>query len=266
MYRIGMFSKITKTTIKTLRYYNKVGLLVPAFTDSNGYRYYTSDQLTTFHKILSLKQLGFSIKEISSIINDHNVDEIIREHEEKLLSKKRTIEDQLSRIKNYINEEDIDMNYQVVIKELPECIVYSKRTVIPSYDYYFELIPQIGEKVRNRYPDLKCRVPEYCFVIYRDGEYKDKDIDIEYCEAVTEMREDFEDIKFKKMPSVTAAVVLHKGPYSTLGNAYSYLFKWIEDNEYKIIDSPRESYIDGIWNKDSEEDWLTEIQVPVMKK
>jgi effector-binding domain-containing protein len=39
--------------------------------------------------------------------------------------------------------------------------------------------------------------------------------------------------------------------------------KWIEENGYQITESPRESYIDGIWNKENEEDWLTEIQIPI---
>ena len=42
--------------------------------------------------------------------------------------------------------------------------------------------------------------------------------------------------------------------------------KWIEENGYEIVDFARESYIDGCWNKSSEADWLTEIQVPVKKK
>lgn len=90
------------------------------------------------------------------------------------------------------------MNYQASIKELPACTVYSKRMVVPGYDSYFELIPAIGQKVMNKYPDLKCTVPEYCFIIYRDGEYKEKDIDIEFCEAVDQVKVDFDDIKFKR--------------------------------------------------------------------
>ena len=39
MYKIGEFSKLSKTTIKTLRYYEKEKLLIPHFIDSNGYRY-----------------------------------------------------------------------------------------------------------------------------------------------------------------------------------------------------------------------------------
>ena len=46
MLKIGEFSKLTKTTIKALRYYDKLGLLKPAFTDSTTlYRYYTEEQI-----------------------------------------------------------------------------------------------------------------------------------------------------------------------------------------------------------------------------
>ena len=44
------------------------------------------------------------------------------------------------------------------------------------------------------------------------------------------------------------------------------MLRYIEENNYEIVDSIRESYIDGVWNKDSEKEWLTEIQIPVRKK
>jgi effector-binding domain-containing protein len=58
---------------------------------------------------------------------------------------------------------------------------------------------------------------------------------------------------------------MHKWPYKELRKAYAYIFKWIEQNGYTCIDKPRECYIDGIWNKDDESEWLTEIQVPIKK-
>mgnify|MGYP003623550970 CR=1 FL=1 len=46
MFRIGMFSKMSKTTIKTLRYYDEIGLLKPEETDRfTGYRMYSTEQL-----------------------------------------------------------------------------------------------------------------------------------------------------------------------------------------------------------------------------
>ncbi len=270
MYRIGLFSKINKVTIKTLRYYDEAGLLKPAHVDNeNGYRYYTSEQLPDLHRIIALRQMGFSIDEISAILSGRDVAGVFEERRRELESAIDESRQQLSRIEHYLEriKEDFSMSYQAILKELPEVIVYSRRMVIPNYDAYFELIPQIGEEMKLSNPETKCLVPEYCFIMYHDGEYREKDIDVEYCEAVTAYGKDTDTIKFKKIDWVpSAACVYHKGPYSTLGNAYAFLFKWISDNGYVASDIPRESYIDGIWNKEDENDWLTELQVPVVKK
>lgn len=56
MFRIGEFSKMSKTTIKTLRYYDEVGLLKPEAVDRfTGYRLYTTEQLVLLHRIQSLR-------------------------------------------------------------------------------------------------------------------------------------------------------------------------------------------------------------------
>ena len=108
------------------------------------------------------------------------------------------------------------MNYVATIKELPECIVYSKKLTVSDYDAYFQLIPAIGEQITKKYPDLKCSKPEYCFIRYLDGEFKEKDFNIEFCEAVEKMMPNFDDIYFKTMESVKAVSVFHKDPYSQL--------------------------------------------------
>ncbi|MEG0692563.1 MAG: MerR family transcriptional regulator [Oscillospiraceae bacterium] len=267
MFRIGEFSKISKTTIKTLRYYDEEGLLKPAQVDKfTGYRLYTTNQLVEVHKIHSLRQIGLSIAEIKLILSEMvSLNDILRKHKAEVIAELRNSNDQLSRIEFILSGEDNFMNYQAIIKQLPECNVYSTKKVIKNYDEYFQLIPAIGKKVTSKYPNLKCATPEYCFVNYLDGEYREKDISIEFCEAIEKLEGDFDDIVFKKIPSVTAVSVMHKGPYNTLSNAYSFIMKWIEDNGYSMTDYPRESYIDGIWNKENDEDWLTEIQVPVKK-
>lgn len=269
MYRIGLFSQISKTTIKTLRYYDEVGLLAPAYTDAeSGYRYYTTEQLVILHEIISLRQMGFSVSEVSVIISGRDCDGILEQRKAEIASQLDETQDQLSRINHYIRDkkEGFKVNYQAVIKELPECIVYYKRMIVPDYDSYFHIIPAIGEEVMKVNPDLKCVVPEYCFIVYHDGEFKEKDIDIEYCEAVNGFGIETDSIKFKRIPAVTAVTVMHKGPYQKLNQAYAYIFKWIEQNGYSIQEKPRESYIDGIWNKEDENEWLTELQIPVLKK
>ena len=69
-----------------------------------------------------------------------------------------------------------------------------------------------------------------------------------------------------KLSKVEAVCIYHKGAYDLLPDAYSFIMKYIEENGYEIEESPRERYIDGIWNKENIDEWLTEIQVPVRKK
>jgi DNA-binding transcriptional MerR regulator len=269
MFRIGEFSTMSKTTVKTLRYYDEVSLLKPEYTDPfTNHRFYTTNQLIRLHQIQALRQTGLSIDEIKFVLSGKNVVDVLQKRRAELMCQLADTQDQLLRIEFILQgkEEEDFMNYTATIKNLPECIVYSKKMTLPNYDAYFDVIPAIGKQVAQKYPDLKCTVPGYCFTIYLDGEYKERDIHIEFCEAVNKMKEDFDDIHFKKMDSIPALSLMHKGAYSNLSKAYAYAFKWIEENGYVASASPRESYIDGIWNKESMDDWLTELQIPVIKK
>ena len=268
MFRIGEFSKMSKTTIKTLRYYDEIGLLKPEETSGfTGYRFYSTRQLFELHRIQSLRQAGLSIDEISQILSGQDSAMILTRRREELLQELAEQQDQLSRIEFMLqHKEDFTMNYVAKLKELPACIVYSKRFVAPDHQSYFQLIPEIGRKVMEKYPDLKCTSPEYCYLISLDGEYREQDISLELCEAVTEKKPDFDDIQFKEVEAVMAVTVMHKGPYSSLREAYAFTLKWIEENGYQLNGYIREEYIDGIWNKENQEDWLTELQFPVVKK
>ena len=75
-----------------------------------------------------------------------------------------------------------------------------------------------------------------------------------------------ENIKFEKLNPVKAVCIYHKGSYDNLRESYGFLIKWVEDNGYEIAEPIRERYIDGMWNKTSEDEWLTEIQIPIRKK
>lgn len=155
------------------------------------------------------------------------------------------------------------MNYNPVIKKLPGCIVASMRYLAPNYHSYFEVIPKMGDEMRLL--GAVCAEPEYCFNLYHDGEFRETDIDVEVCEAVVDFCEDSEMVRFKTIDAVEEAVcVLHKGPYEFLPDAYNFAFEWIDENGYQVVGLPRESYIDGIWNREDASDWLTELQIPVV--
>lgn len=270
MYKIGLFSQITKTTVKTLRYYDRIGLLKPNKIDEfTGYRYYTTEQISEFYEILSYRQAGLSIKQIKQILLDEqDIENVLSIRRKELMDIQLETEKQISLI-NYLLKEKKEgyfMEYKAIIKDLPECIVYTKEMIVPDYNSYFELIPEIGAEMMEANPEIQCIKPEYCFIKYLENEYKEKNINIEFCEAVDRIGKEVGDIKFKKIQSVKAVCVMHKGAYENLSKAYAYGFKWMEENGYELAEHPRESYIDGIWNKEKEEDWLTEVQFPIKKK
>lgn len=265
-YKIGLFSKMNRVTIKALRHYDEIGLLKPATIEKfTGYRYYTSEQLPLLHQILALREMGFTLDEIKKIQGGTPEKDLLLQKRLELL--KRIAQDtlRLSQVESYlVKNDDESAGYHVILKELPQVIVASLRTTIPNYNALFSVVPPMGAEMERL--GCVCAVPEYCFNIYHDGEYRETDVDVEICEAVTAAQEDSEMLKFKVIERVeNAACVLHKGPYEGFPNAYNAVLKWVERNGYEIIDHPRESYIDGVWNKDSAADWLTEIQFPVKK-
>lgn len=73
MYRIGQFAKLTGVTERTLRYYDKKGLLKPTLRVDGGYRYYSKDDLIQLQKILTMKYLNFSLEDIADTLADENV-------------------------------------------------------------------------------------------------------------------------------------------------------------------------------------------------
>ena len=265
MYRIGEFSELTKTTIKTLRYYEKEGLLIPAHVDNQtGYRFYETSQLPDLARIISLRQMGISINNIKRILNGSNLEQILKQRKQELETEISISNSQLLQINNLL--EGKNMEKEVILKELPSHIVYYKEGVIKNFEEIVKFILQSAEECKSANPNIKCIEPDYCYISYLDGEYKETDIKIRYAQAVTEMGIPTETIKFEKLNPIKAACIYHKGSYSNLRESYSFLIKWVEENGYEIAEPIRERYIDGMWNKESEDEWLTEIQIPIRKK
>lgn len=262
MLRIGEFSKLSLTTVKALRFYEKEGLLLPAAIDEwTGYRLYETAQLETAAKIKSYRQLGLTIAEIKGIFAGDDVRRVL---DEKAVRLRRLLEDskhQLSVIEFLLEEPN--MKYQVTVKVLPEMIVYSAETVLERYSDSMQWIPAVGQECLKLNPGLKCAEPPYEFCEYLDGEYREMNIAIRHSEAVTACGVGNDSITFHTLPAAKVLSIYHKGPYEQIGQAYAFIMEYAEKNGYEPAGLTRESYIDGSWNKENAEDWLTEIQLPI---
>lgn len=68
LYTTGEFARKAGVTLRTLRYYDNIGLLKPSCYDKNGIRLYNSNDFAKLQKILTLKYIGLSLKEIKNVI------------------------------------------------------------------------------------------------------------------------------------------------------------------------------------------------------
>lgn len=265
LYRIGMFAAMGHVTIKTLRHYDEQGLLKPEYVEEdNGYRYYSASQIAELHRIIALRNMGFSLEDIKNIQNGKSQKELLLTKKQALLKEIARLTESLARIESCLAEEDLQLSAPVLIKSLPEVTVATMTCRIDSYDCLFDVMPKMGAEMERL--GCVCAEPDYCFTHYLEPGYKEEAILIETCESVKEKKKDSDLVKFQVFPEVKeAACIFHKGSYADFSKTYAVILRFIEENGYEICGNIRESYIDGVWNKESKEDWLSEIQIPLRK-
>ena len=265
LYKIGMFAAMNHVTVKTVRFYEEQGLLRPALIHPDtGYRYYTLSQMAVLHQITALKQAGFTLEEIAHIHAGADEEAVLLKKKSELLAKIAELTKQIAVVDGYLSQKKTGLSAPVLIKTIPETTVAFMRIRLESYDRLFERMPEMGALMEKA--GCECALPEYCFTNYLEPGYKDGDILVEICESVVEVKKEMGDLRFKTLPAIQAACVFHKGSYRMFSESYETVLRYIEENGYEIAGEIRESYIDGVWNKDDESQWLSEIQVPVRKK
>jgi|LGVF01.2.fsa_nt_gb DNA-binding transcriptional MerR regulator len=121
MYKIGEFSKISKCSVQTLRYYDKLNILKPKIIGKyNNYRYYSEDDLIELNVVKKLKQMGYKLSEIP-----HNLSEL---SDELFLEKKLELENEISFKKQTIkNLELIIYSSQVSNEKIIETLKTSSK-------------------------------------------------------------------------------------------------------------------------------------------
>lgn len=264
LYRIGMFAQMNRVTIKTLRFYESQGLLEPAFVDeTNGYRYYTMDQMAVLHQITALKQAGFTLEDIRKLQSGVDAKAFLSRKRTEILAKIAELTGQLAMLDGYMEGSGSTLEAPVLIRLIPAVTAAAMEKRIESYDELFDLMPAMGAEMERL--RCECAVPEYCFTHYLEPGYKEEQILVEVCEAVQEKKEDTALVKFRELPEIQAACIYHKGSYNEFSRSYAAILRFIEENGYEICGNIREKYIDGVWNKEKEEDWLSEIQIPVKR-
>ena len=108
--RIKEFAKLSGTSVRTLHYYDEIGLLSPAFVErTTGYRYYDENSLLRMQEILFYRELDFSLKSIGEILSspDHDTRRSLEEQKKLLTLKKERLERLISSIDAAMKGENV---------------------------------------------------------------------------------------------------------------------------------------------------------------
>lgn len=272
MFKIGDFSRLSRISIRMLRYYDENDVLKPAYVDEqSGYRFYENQQLYWAYQINFLKECGFGIVMIKQILaNFHNVEEVrpyLHMRLCELSEEKNRTEEMIARLKQaeeLLEKEDVFMKYIVEIKDVEGIYVASKRGIIPNYYQEGLLWEGMCTEFEARKMDIAFSKEKPRAYFFDEG-YKENEPDVEVCIGVDGTYADSNTLKFKLLASQTCACVTFTGSYDQISEVSFAIAAWVNEHGYELDGPDFCIYHVGYNDKAKEEEFVTEICYPIKK-
>jgi DNA-binding transcriptional MerR regulator len=274
--KVGEFSRLCQVPVKTLRYYDEIGLFAPSEIDRfTSYRYYALDQLPRIHRIMALKELGLSLEQIAQLVNSNLPVEQIREmfvlKEAEVQERVQEELDRLTLVKFHlrqIEQEAAMPALQIVIKKVEPFYALTLRNTFPTQhdiDHVGHAIQkaQMAGKVKQimlpmgiaYVEDFRRTDMDYEFVLPYDSSAT-SDVPLESSGTLTPRLVDGIDM---------AATYMHQGDYDALTDASVSLQRWVVENGYSLGSEMRFIYFRGPMHRVAPHEYLTELQHPITK-
>ena len=265
MFVIGQFAQFAKVSVRTLRHYDDVGLLGPARVDDRtGYRYYRADQLLVLNRILVLKDLGFTLAEITDMtesgITAAELSGMVRlrqtEAEREAETERRRLQRTAARI-DLLKGDPTMQTTAIVIKALDAMHLATATEPVEGFDADFapifeRLYSTVFEPLaQNRIDPTGPHCATY-------EQREDGRIDVVAGVPVPRDVQDVDGVRIRELPAVErAATMLHTGDMSECDRSYQLLQQWIDDADENPVGFSREIYLDCTGERDQ---WVTELQ------
>ncbi len=277
-YSIGKVSTLSNVPIKTLRYYDKIGLLVPEYrkSDSN-YRYYSQNQILTLFIIRKLKHLGIPLKDINQIVSQKDAVTMGTSIRERLFEISKMIEslnnqyaegqlllDRLEKGHNILEtEQSIWSTEGIRVEEIPVRNVLFTRRIKKNYknsdvsvERWFELFEMVSQH--------NLRMVGSVILTYHNNpleQFFKTDCDLEICIPIDEIREELPD--FKQYGGFKAVTALHIGRNDEIIQTHIKAIKWLNQQGYKVFGPISEEYIISPVDINNEENHITKVIIPI---
>lgn len=280
MFRIGEFSQLGQVSTRMLRHYDKLGLLVPSRTDEwTNYRYYTLDQLSRLHRIIALKELGFSLQDIADLLEKEDLLSVA-ELRGMLLLKQREVQQEISeahwRLQQIearlarLEAEGQPSAYEIVVKPVPATAVATVRTIVPSIHEMNFYCGMLTRQVYDGLAKLGVQPLQPELMLYHSEEYREEDVEVEAAVAVHPkyLRQALPDegLQFRQLPACDmVASLIYEGALQEMIPAVLTLLGWVAASQHVPVGFLRELHLSGNVHEPgvNPADLVTELQVPI---
>jgi DNA-binding transcriptional MerR regulator len=265
---IGELANLFNITKDTLRYYDKLDVLKPESDENNKYRYYDVRSIFKLSRILFLKNIGVSLNEIKTYMkkkNSGNLLNLLKKKDEEvdykinqLMNLKNRITSKLLLLENY--ENDLDKIRVVTMEERHGIFLDIRGARDDS---------EVKQAFKNSGEFLKISSWLVEGQVYTSLSKKDMDQGIfnrfRYFFEIDSIDEEVKN-KLVVLPKCEYACITVLGPYSEMVTHYASLVQWIQENNYEIIGDSIEKNIIDYDFAESESDYVSEIQIPIVKR
>ncbi len=251
LYRIKEIADVFNISIDTLRIYEKLGILSPAYVNPNtNYRYYGVIETAKLKYILSLKAMGFTLQEIKKLMCG----------EIDLEKKKEQLLMQIDQIKQFLllfDKFSETTDYKATIKTLPAHYVLKSEKRLDSWRDVLTEYDNLTEQLISC--KLQQSVTSTPYAIFYDKEFRLTDVS---CSVYLEVCKS-DNPCVLKMPAQKYLTCIHHGAYESLKKAYDFLYRYAEKKGIKIIGFPMERYLVSNGNQTLSPDFITELCLPI---
>lgn len=267
MFTIGDFARHGRVTVRMLRHYDAIGLLRPARVDPfTGYRGYEAVQLSRLNRIVALKDLGFTLEQVSSIIDDKvGIDELrgmlrLRRAElaNQLAADRARLAAVEARLRSIETEGAMPTN-DVQVKRVPPVRVAEVSGVAASFEPE-SITPVIRPLYKELWGHLETAgvTPAGPAIAY----YEDApEGGVLVHAALPVNAEAVDGVQIVDLPGIErAATIVHHGAMDNVLSTIQTLATWIDDNGHTSAGYNREVYLE--WSEDTSK-WVTELQEPL---
>lgn len=252
MIKIGAFAKLSQVSIKTLRYYDSLGLLRPAVVDEHsGYRYYSEEQLLTMKRIAAFREHGFTLEQIMPLLEEEMPPEAVKsrltEKQEELQRTIREAQQRLREIEGRLHRVDKstefhDALHSITIRSVDPQLAASIREVVPRSQLCL-LLDEVTQYVRSNGEDPAGSL----IIVWHEPDTESDQVDMEVALPIKQEIPGSSKVKVGMLPGweTAASYVHHCDPYSSSCGAAAPLSSWIASNGYApIANAPiREIYL-----------------------